>query len=78
MFGTNKNKAGNALPRFFLLKGPPKRFIEAGSEELVGIPSGGMMYRGSMFPDGLKKSSFFLLLSQNKVILSGGKHKCTS
>jgi hypothetical protein len=71
MFGTNKNTRGKALARFSLSKVPPRRFIEVGSEELVGNPSGGMMDGGSMLPECLKKSSFFLLLSENKVLPSG-------
>jgi len=52
------------LARFSLSKVPLRRLIEVGSEELVGNPSGGMMNRGSMLPEGLKKSLFFLLLDE--------------
>jgi hypothetical protein len=31
--------------------------------------------RGSMLPDGLKKSSFFLLLDENRMLLSGLRAK---
>jgi hypothetical protein len=37
---------------------------EKGSEDLAENPSWGMIARGSMLPEGLEKSWFFLLLDK--------------
>lgn len=42
-----------------------------GFEPLMIVPCGGMIARGSMLPAGLKKSVFFLLLEEYRMLPSG-------